>query len=599
MSNFIYKNHNNLKMKNITFFLCLVLLGSSVIVFAQLPPVLQAKDPSKIRSTTVTQKFLSPTRIVWKSDETGTKVVNAESILKPGIGQADLNQGKYLTLINDNDSKVGLILDFGCEIQGGIEIVTTINNQNPVGSVRVRLGESVSETMSDVGTDGATNDHAMRDFVVQLPWLGRILVGESGFRFVRIDLVDPDTKVEIKEINAAFRYRDISYLGSFSCNDERLNKIWMTGAYTVHLNMQDYLWDGVKRDRLVWVGDMHPEVMTINSVFGDNEVVPKSLDLARDLTPLPNWMNGISSYSMWWLLIQRDWYYYHGDLDYLKEQKRYLVDLLKLLSTKIDEDGREILDGNRFLDWPSSENKEAVHAGLQSMMVMTFNAGADLCDVLGDAQTASLCKAAVEKLKKHVPGMAGSKQAAALLAMSGLVTPAQANKQVLAKDGVHKMSTFYGYYMLIARAMAGDYQGAIDNIREYWGAMLDLGATTFWEDFDIDWTKNAARIDEIVPEGKVDVHKTYGGYCYEQFRHSFCHGWASGPTSWLTQYVLGVRVLEPGGRKVKLEPHLGDLTWVKGTFPTPYGVLEIEHQKDATGQVVTSYKAPKGVEVVQ
>ncbi len=586
-------------MKNITFFLCLVLLGSSVIVFAQLPPVLQAKDPSKIRSTTLTQKFLSPTRIVWKSDETGTKVVNAESILKPGIGQADLNQGKYLTLINDNDSKVGLILDFGCEIQGGIEIVTTINNQNPVGSVRVRLGESVSETMSDVGTDGATNDHAMRDFVVQLPWLGRILVGESGFRFVRIDLVDPDTKVEIKEISAAFRYRDISYLGSFSCNDERLNKIWMTGAYTVHLNMQDYLWDGVKRDRLVWVGDMHPEVMTINSVFGDNEVVPKSLDLARDLTPLPNWMNGISSYSMWWLLIQRDWYYYHGDLDYLKEQKKYLVDLLKFLSTKIDEDGREILDGNRFLDWPSSENKEAVHAGLQSMMVMTFDAGADLCEVLGDAQTAKLCKAMVEKLKKHVPGMAESKQAAALLAMSGLITPAYANNQILAKDGVHKMSTFYGYYMLIARAMAGDYQGALDNIREYWGAMLDLGATTFWEDFDIDWTKNAARIDEIVPEGKVDVHKTYGGYCYEQFRHSFCHGWASGPTSWLTQYVLGVSVLEPGGRKIKLEPHLGDLKWVKGTFPTPYGVLEIEHQKDAAGQVRTSYKAPEGVEVVQ
>jgi len=42
---------------------------------------------------------------------------------------------------------------------------------------------------------------------------------------------------------------------------------------------------------------------------------------------------------------------------------------------------------------------------------------------------------------------------------------------------------FYGYYMLNARAEAGDYQGAMDNIREYWGSMLDLGATTFWEDF--------------------------------------------------------------------------------------------------------------------
>ena len=575
----------------------LLLIAFSGRVYAQVPPVVEAASKS-IRSTALTQKFLSPTRIVWKSDETGAKVVNAESILKEGIGQADLNQGEYLTLINDDDSRAGLILDFGCEIQGGIEIITTINNQNPVGHVRVRLGESVSETMSDAGADGATNDHAMRDFTVQLPWLGRLLVGESGFRFVRIDLVDPDTKIEIKEISAAFRYRDIPYLGSFICNDEQLNKIWMTGAYTVHLNMQDYLWDGVKRDRLVWVGDMHPEVMTINSVFGDNEVVQKSLDLARDLTPLPNWMNGISSYSMWWLLIHRDWYYYHGNLDYLKEQKEYIVDLLQLLSSKIDENGMEILDGNRFLDWPSSENEEAVHAGLQSMMVMTFNAGVDLCEILGDKETAKLCKNTVEKLKQHVPDMAESKQAAALLAMSGLVTPDQANIQILAKDGVHKMSTFYGYYMLIARAMAGDYQGAIDNIREYWGAMLDLGATTFWEDFDIDWAKNAARIDEIVPEGKVDIHKTYGGYCYEQLRHSFCHGWASGPTSWMSQYILGVNVMEPGCKKIELDPHLGDLQWVKGTFPTPYGVVEIEHQKSADGKIKTTYKAPKEVKIV-
>ena len=195
--------------------------------------------------------------------------------------------------------------------------------------------------------------------------------------------------------------------------------------------------------------------------------------------------------------------------------------------------------------------------------------------------------------------MAGSKQVAALLSLSALVTPEKANTEVLAQDGVHKMSTFYGYYMLKARAQAGDYQGAINNIREYWGSMLDLGATTFWEDFDIDWMKNAARIDEVVPKGKVDVHASYGGFCYKQFRHSFCHGWASGPTSWLTQYVLGVSVLEPGCKKIKIEPHLGDLQWVKGTFPTPYGVFEIEHRKESDGKIITTYKAPKEVTVVQ
>ena len=552
----------------------------------------------KVRSSALTRKYITPERIVWVSDNSGKQVRNVESILEPGTGQADLNPGKYLIMESTASSFPGIILDFGKEIQGGIEIVTSINNQKPVGRVRIRLGESVSETMSDIGKDGATNDHAMRDFTVELPWLGHLEVGNSGFRFARIDLIDPDTKIEIKEISAIFIFRDIPYLGSFECNDEKLNKIWITGAYTVHLNMQDYLWDGIKRDRLVWIGDMHPEVMTINTVFGYNEVVPKSLDLAKQLTPLPKWMNNISSYSMWWILIQRDWFNYQGDVGYLKEQKEYLAGLLRLLSTKIDDKGKEALGGGSFLDWPSSGNPEAIHAGMQSLMVMSFQAGAELCLVLDDPETAALCNASVEKLKQHVPGMAGSKQAAALLALSGLVPAETANDEILNKDGVHNMSTFYGIYMLRAKAMAGDYEGAIENIRQYWGSMLDLGATTFWEDFNIDWMENSARIDELVPEGKVDVHSQYGDYCYTGLRHSFCHGWASGPTSWLSQYVLGVNVMEPGCKKIKIEPHLGNLQWVKGSFPTPFGVLKISHKKMADGKIETEYEAPEGVSVV-
>ena len=576
----------------------LFFLMASLYVSAQLPPVVKTTN-TPIRSTKLTQKYLSPIRVVWTSDKNGERIKNLESILKSGNGQADLNQGKYLTLTSDSASLPGIILDFGCEIQGGIEIVTTINNSNPAGRVRIRFGESVGETMSNIGENGATNDHAMRDFVVTLPWLGRLEIGETGFRFVRIDLVDPNTSLEIKEINAIFRYRDIPYLGSFTCNDERLNKIWMTGAYTVHLNMQNYLWDGIKRDRLVWLGDMHPEVMTINTVFGNNEVVPKSLNLARDLTPLPHWMNGISSYSLWWILIQRDWYYYQGNLEYLKEQQDYLTGLLHHLATKIDDEGKEILDGNRFLDWPSSENPAAIHAGLQSLMVMAFEAGNELLTILGDKTNAEFCKQTALQLRKHIPEINDSKQAAALLALAKLIPPERANTEVLAQNGVHGMSTFYGYYMLNARAEAGDYRGALDNIREYWGGMLDLGATTFWEDFNIDWMKNAGRIDQLVPEGKIDVHASYGDYCYKGYRHSLCHGWASGPTSWLTQYVLGIKVIEPGCKKIKLDPHLCDLNWVKGSFPTPYGIVEIEHTKTSSGEIKTTYKVPKEVQIIR
>lgn len=534
---------------------------------AQLPPVFDAARTQSARSTETVRKFLSPVGITWQSENAKTNIVNAQRLLKQGNGQADLSGADVCVMKNDANGKAGLLLDFGKELHGGLQLVTDRSKGNKPVKVRIRFGESVSEAMSDIGAKGATNDHAMRDFMVELPWLGKLEIGNTGFRFVRIDLADDDAQLALKEVSAIFIFRDIPYLGSFNSSDPLLNEIWLTGAYTVHLNMQDYLWDGIKRDRLVWVGDMHPEVATILAVFGNNNVVPKSLDLSRDLTPLPQYMNGMITYSMWWVILQRDWYLHTGDLNYLKAQKDYLLKLLVHFASKIDSNNMENLhDGRRFLDWPSSANKKGVDAGMHAMLSITLEAGAELCKVLNDPATVKICDDAVKRLKKHVPETNASKQAAALLSLSGIMPADQANKEI-SIDGAKNFSTFYGYYMLEAKAKAGDYQGAIDNIREFWGAMLKLGATTFWEDFKLDWVPGASRIDEIVPEGKKDIHGDYGAYCYVGHRHSLAHGWASGPTPWLTTHVLGVKVMEPGCKVIKLEPHLGDLKFVEGTFP--------------------------------
>lgn len=585
-----------MKLRILLFFLCFC----SSLVIAQ-------QRDSRVR------EYIPPTRILWQ--QYSEDISGIDNLLKPGNGQSELGNVPRCILKNTGGKSPAILFDFGKELQGGLQIVTgQFAPQKPV-KIRIRLGESASEAMSDIdGKNGATNDHAMRDFVISVPWLGVAEVGNSGFRFARIDLIDEGRELHLEEVRAISAYRDIPYLGSFKCNDERINQVWQTGAYTVHVNMQEYLWDGIKRDRLVWLGDLHPEVMTVNAVFGYNEVVPKSLDLVRDLTPVPQWMNGISSYSLWWILIHHDWYLHHGDLAYLKEQQTYLTQLLRHILTKFDENGKEILDGNRFLDWPSSENPKAIDAGLQALMVMTLEAGQNLCTVLGDTGLAADCREMYEKTKKKkgsplvkktfldskiAPDAPGSKQGASLMALAGIMDPKEANEKYLSVNGGHGFSTFYGYYMLRAMAAAGNYTGALDVIRTYWGAMLDLGATTFWEDFNLDWLPNASRIDELVPEGKTDIHGEYGAYCYEGFRHSLCHGWASGPTAWLSENILGVKVLEPGCRSVSIAPNLGDLQWAEGTFPTPYGVIKIRHEKGADGKIVSTIEVPKEIKIVK
>lgn len=562
------------------------------------PPAWKSIDPSKVERDEVVRDFVTPSRIVWRSSGEGVVISDPDVLLKKSTRQPTTVNRNLCTLRSSDEATASILFDFGIEMHGGLQLVMGMSADKSPVRFRVRFGESVSEAMSETGGDStATNDHAMRDFEIAAPWLGSIEVGDTGFRFVRIDLLDRDRPVFLKEVNATSAYRDIPYLGSFRCSDDRLNQIWETGAYTVHLNMQHYLWDGIKRDRLVWIGDMHPETMTILCVFGRNDVVPRSLDYARDNFPLPGWMNGLSSYSMWWVIIHHEWYRHQGDIEYLQEQRAYLVPLLRQLMTKINEQDEEALDG-RFLDWPSSANKPAIHAGLQALMVMTMDAGAELCEALDENETAAACRETSARLKRHRPDPNGSKQAAALLALSGLASPDRMNKDYLAVDGSRRMSTFYGYYILEAMAEAENHQGAVDCIREYWGGMLDLGATTFWEDFNIDWMERAGRIDELTPEGKIDVHATYGDYCYKGLRHSLCHGWASGPTAWMTEHILGVEVLEPGCKKIRIRPNLADLQWAEGSFPTPHGVLHVRHERSPDGAIKTNYTAPDGVEVV-
>ena len=245
-----------------TFKLCMIILWLNIFsqVRGQLPLVFSSKRTMQVRSISSISRHLTAERIGWMSDQSGKRVQNAENVSTPGVGQANLNRGEYLALVSDSISLGGILLDFGHEVQGGIKFITTMYNANPDERIRIRFGESVSEAMSDIGKNGAINDHTMHDFTVSLPWLWRLEVGNSGLRFVRIDLVDPDSKIKIKEISALFTYRGLPYLGPFTYNDERLNQIWMTGATTLWEDFDiDWMKNAARIDELVPEGkvDVH------------------------------------------------------------------------------------------------------------------------------------------------------------------------------------------------------------------------------------------------------------------------------------------------------------------------------------------------------
>lgn len=562
-----------------------------------LPPVF---GNTPCRADELRQAYIAPTRIVWTSGD--TLVSDAGVLLRLTDGQPEMNRARTCAMRSTPADTASIILDYGKEVHGGLKLVLGSSNVRGGSPVRIRFGESVEETCSELlGTAGgkkcSTNDHAIRDLTLTIPREGKIELGHTGFRFVRIDLLQA-AEIHIKEASAVLRYRDLPYAGSFQCSDTLLNRIWMTGAYTVQLNMQEYLWDGIKRDRQIWLGDMHPEVATIGAVFGSNEIVPRSIDWACRQFPLPKWLNGIASYSMWYLIIQYEWYMQGADKAYLQQHHDYIAGVVDQIDGGVAEDGSENLAKWRFLDWPSSPNKAGVENGYRALLCWAMHDAEKLCHILGDDAHASKCRDIVRRIEKRPFDPHGLKQAAALMTIAG-VPGSEASPALIRAGGAKGFSTFFGYYMLEALARDGAYQDALDIIRRFWGGMLDLGATTFWEDFNLDWTENAGRIDAFTPQGKKDIHGDFGAYCYPSYRHSLCHGWASGPTPWLSRHVLGIEIVEPGCRKLRVVPHLGDLQWAEGSYPTPLGTLYVSHRKQPDGSVRSDIRAPKGITILR
>lgn len=212
----------------------------------------------------------------------------ADALLQPGELQIRLREDATVRMENrDGGERAAVLLDYGRELHGGVRLLNWQAAGASYPRVRLCFGESASEALSGLGQKNAGNDHALRDFTVPLPALSDQTFGETGFRFLLIELVEEEASIQLKSAPAVFVYRDVPYRGSFRCSDTRLNAIYDTAAYTCHLCLQNRLWDGIKRDRLVWIGDTHPEMLAIRALFGWEPLLEQSLDTACGEAALP------------------------------------------------------------------------------------------------------------------------------------------------------------------------------------------------------------------------------------------------------------------------------------------------------------------------
>lgn len=417
-----------------------------------------------------------------------------------------------------------IILDYGKEMNGGVRILTFLS-QNC--RVRIRFGESLTECCAELGgKTNATNDHALRDFDTELPNYSDMTFGNTGFRFVRLDITG---YARIKSVIAVNHVLNRKTVWQYEGKDEEIKRIYETAKRTVDLCAAgEYLWDGVKRDRLVWIGDIHPEMLALTSLYGRLPLIERSLDFVKAQTPLPGWMNNFPTYSLWWIVIVADYYARTGAKDFTKKQLGYLKDLLVQIDECVTEEG-EMHFPAYFLDWPTHDTMDAVR-GVRAIGIVAARKAAELLRAFGE--DASFAESLWKKLRLQEIGKTESKAVLGLKYFAVGLT--QEDEALLVKGGAKGTSTFMSYYILKAVA-SFDRETAVQMMKEYYGAMLHKGATTFWEDYNLDWGENSCRIDEFPQEGQKDIHGDFGAYCYVGFRHSLCHGWSAGVLAFIKE----------------------------------------------------------------
>lgn len=418
-----------------------------------------------------------------------------------------------------------VILDFGVEICGGIRILSYKAANVPV---RIRFGESLTECCAELGGEkNATNDHSLRDFVVHLQDYSDMTFGQTGFRFVRLDFGgDIELKCIVAESYILRKPIVYKYVGK----DSAIQKIYKTAKRTVDLcASKGYVWDGVKRDRLVWIGDMHPEMLALTTLYGRMKEIELALDFVKNQTPLPKWMNGFPMYSMWWIIIVADYYNRTNAYKFTERQIEYMQGLILQMNSCVKDNG-ELNYPFYFVDWSTHNQLDEIF-GARAINIIAVKKAITLLKIFH--QSVDVAENLLKKLLKVEINPIKSKQVIGLKYFA-LGKLSEKDKRVLLDGGAKGISTFMSYYILTAVA-AFDKPKAIELMKEYYGAMLEKGATTFWEDFNIEWSTNSCRIDQFPKRGQRDIHGDFGDYCYKGFRHSLCHGWSAGVIAFIKE----------------------------------------------------------------
>ena len=403
------------------------------------------------------------------------------------------------------------------------------------------------------------------------------------FRFVSLEIETKDTPLQIKDLYSTFTGYPFERKANLVSDNSEMQQILNIGWRTARLCANETYMDCPYYEQLQYIGDTRIQAMVTLYNSGDDRLVKNALNLMNNsrkpegLTssryPTVN-QQIIPTFSLWYIGMLHDYMRYGKDTDFVKNKLGGTRQILDYFEGFRDTDGSvKNLPNWFFVDWVSKWNrgmppigKNGNSALLDLQLLLAYQYATELEKHLGVKELSEAYSAKSEALKAMIRKQYWdtnrelfadtpekntlSQHANAMAILAGIVTPKEAKelgKKLINDHSLQEASIYFKYYVHSALTKAG-YGDEYLSWLTIWRNHIAMGLTTWAEDSDAATTR------------------------------SDCHAWGASPNIEFYRTILGIDSDGVGFSKVKITPHLGQITDIGGSIPHPKGTISVSYK---------------------
>ncbi len=428
------------------------------------------------------------------------------------------------------------------------------------------------------------------------------------YRFIQLRI----TTKEVPLVLINFDYEETGYpldvVTWVKTSDESHKDIWDISERTLRRCMHETYEDCPFYEQLQYAMDTRTQILYTYAVSADDRLARKAMDdfrrsqrqdgLLNCCYPNSN-PNVIPGFSIYYILMIHDHMMYFGDKDLVKKHSPVIEQILGFFDRNLSDNGYVDKIGGlllespfwSFIDWaeqwnPTTGMPPAGIKGALTMESLLYIMGllhaSELAKFIGRDDQANEYLKRAESVKKAIrehcigenglvqdgPNIDEYSQQCQVFAILAEVVDFDLGKKNLLETITNKNYTQCTVAMRFYLFRALEKVGLYEYTDEYWQP----------------WRKMVSNNCSTCVES-------------EAYARSECHGWGALALYELPSVVLGVRPVEIGYKKVKIEPVTGYLTHAKGVVKTPLGEIKVSWTMDK-GILNLNYEVPEGIEII-